>query len=902
MLVRMIGTKVGPRTITSKLGEGGMGAVYLAVHDVLRTKCVVKVLLPQWTENTAMVQRFLAEGRAAAAVRHRNIIGIEDCGQLPGGAWYIVMDYLEGGTLGRFCASHGGPLSVHTTLQILAPVASGLEAVHDAGIIHRDLKPENIFLTQQDDNPHAPVVLDFGICKLSERDGGVVTRTGMFAGTPAYCAPEQLRDLKLVDRRSDVYSLAVIAYQMVTGGWFPYQRGGEDYNQVTAPDLFHRQMSEEPIDPRARFAGVPERWASVVLSALHRDPNRRPSTTRAFVLLLAEATPGDQYQANGTDIVRSYARTLLDIGNMLETVRSPKPAAPPPGPSRYEYGEQLGLGGMAEVYRAKVVGAEGFARTVAIKRVLPHYSSVPQFATMFIQEARIASQLNHPNVVSVLDFARDADDRLMLVMEYVEGCDLWKLAQTGPLPPSTTIHIMVEALRGLGYAHELPASSTEMRGVVHRDVSPQNVLLSWDGTVKVSDFGIAKARSATVATASTMVKGKLAYMSPEQVNGQALDGRSDLFAVGVMLWELLAGERLFGGGGEQESVAKVLFMEVPRPSLVRAETPRDLEAVAMRLLARDLSTRYATADAAIDDLLACKDAPRNGRRELAHLLIERFPNAAGVAGAETSSRPTPNSSAPASQPTPLLRPRLTPNPADATVTPWMPAGTTLGNAASQAVHVRARGQPGTGRARAMLLACAGIATATIVAVAVRAGVAKRRDPTASAATPVVTAYDARPDSASSSELTIATHPVAATVYANGHNLGPSPARLRIPRGQVVQVEARHHGHQNATASVVATNEIHPVTLTLAPLLVQPDAGLPDAALPDAALAGAPFTVSTGRESGETPPATRTGAKPAPPRPRASTSKRPKASGVSDLPQSPPTAPRKPFDPNDALED
>jgi serine/threonine protein kinase len=696
----MIGAKVGHLVVMSKLGEGGMGAVYAAEHELLRKRYAIKLLLPQWTQSEMLVQRFINEALAVAAIQHRNIIGVHDCGQLPDGTWYIVMDYLEGATLARFGGSHGGPMSPHLALQILAPIANGLETAHRAGIVHRDLKPENIFLIHQEQNPHHPILIDWGIAKLGERDGGAITRTGMMAGTPAYMAPEQMRDLKLVDARSDIYALGVIAYQMVTGGYLPYQEEPtlDEFNQLSAAEIYHRQMSRPPIDPRDRVAGISERWASAIRAAIDPDPARRHPSPRAFVLKLAEATEGDAFTASGTDIVRAYANELLEIGNLLETVRGPKPAVSTPAParSRYQLGDRLGAGGMAEVFRATILGAEGFARPVAVKRVLPGFSS-PQFASMFVQEAHLASLLSHPNIVTVLDFDRDPDDRLFLVMEYVEGRDLANLAESGLLPFSAVNFIISEVLRGLGYAHELPTAGP-VRGLVHRDVSPHNVLLSWEGAVKVSDFGIAKAREASAATASTLIKGKVAYMSPEQANGEPLDGRSDLFAVGVMLWGLLTGRALFGEGTPRETLAKVMFGPIPRPGSVRPEVPADLEAVAMRLLERDKSARYANAELAVDDLAACADAPRNGRRELARLLAARFPEAF----AARASHPQHGDSAPPANACPPAPDRVTvrdrraaarelvPQPGT-TATAWPGSETTLRNAASESVgHSRHR--------------------------------------------------------------------------------------------------------------------------------------------------------------------------------------------------------------------
>jgi len=292
------------------------------------------------------------------------------------------------------------------------------------------------------------------------------------------------------------------------------------------------------------------------------------------------------------------------------------------------------------VFIGSTLGAEGFSRRVAIKRVLPGYSDNPSFAQMFVSEAQISSRLAHPNIVSVLDFDRDPDGRLFLVMELVEGKDMDALAASGPLPYPVVIFLISEVLRGLGHAHDLPISAG-MRGIVHRDVSPHNVLLSWDGAVKVSDFGIAKARNASEATASVFIKGKPAYMSPEQANGKPLDGRSDLFAVGVMLWEMLAGQRLFVGADTMSTLAAVLFGQIPRPRSIRPDIPADLEHVTMKLLERDLPARYGSAEEAIDDLLACDQAPKNGREQLMRVLAERFPHEAPVRGSGQRPRATP---------------------------------------------------------------------------------------------------------------------------------------------------------------------------------------------------------------------------------------------------------------------
>lgn len=289
---------------------------------------------------------------------------------------------------------------------------------------------------------------------------------------------------------------------------------------------------------------------------------------------------------------------------------------------RFVFDARIGAGGMAEVFRARRVGVNDFARAVAIKRMLGGFATSTQFRELFIAEARLTSQLVHPNIVSVLDFDRDEDGTLCLVMELVDGCDLATLAGGGLLPLPVVNYIIVEALKGLGHAHGFRRE--EVKGIVHRDVSPHNLLLSWHGEVKVSDFGLAKTWTATAATATQGLKGKPAYMSPEQANSEPLDGRSDLFALGVIMWELLTGRRLFGADDTRASLAAVLFGTVPRPSETRPDVPRDLERVALKLLARDRNARYRHAAGAIADLLACNSARSDGQSMLARTMAERF--------------------------------------------------------------------------------------------------------------------------------------------------------------------------------------------------------------------------------------------------------------------------------------
>jgi serine/threonine protein kinase len=307
------------------------------------------------------------------------------------------------------------------------------------------------------------------------------------------------------------------------------------------------------------------------------------------------------------------------------------PSYPPiVGRRRYEILRRLGAGGMAEVFLCKMHAGEGVSRTVAVKLIREEYAKHPSFRTALAQEAHFASSLVHSNVVAVLDFDQDERERLFLVMDYVDGVDLWKVSTGHALPPSVAIHIAAEVLTGLAYAH---APRNERRGIVHRDVSPQNVLLNWHGVVKLADFGIAKA--ITTSGALSGFRGKAAYMSPEQAAQLPIDARSDLFSLGVVLWELVTGCRLFEGRHPKDLLTRIILGPIPAPSSVRP-IRADLEAVILRLLAKQRDDRYPNAQAAIAALLACHDAPRNGPRELMEYLSMRFPDGSSYVAALTS--------------------------------------------------------------------------------------------------------------------------------------------------------------------------------------------------------------------------------------------------------------------------
>jgi serine/threonine protein kinase len=268
--------------------------------------------------------------------------------------------------------------------------------------------------------------------------------------------------------------------------------------------------------------------------------------------------------------------------------------------------ERVNVGGMAEVFVAKSYGVEGFERVLAIKRILPTMAEDEEFIGMFIDEARISAELTHTNVVHIFELGKQ-DNSYYLAMEYVSGKDVravqeyYRGKQRG-MPVAQAAYIAAKMCEGLDYAHRKRDARGAELNIVHRDVSPQNILLSYEGEVKIIDFGIAKASNRSQHTEAGILKGKFGYMSPEQVQGRPIDRRSDIFAAGVLLYEMLTGERLFTGESDFSTLEKVRAAVVPTPSKLNPDIPPELERVMLKALAREPDDRYAWASDLQEDL------------------------------------------------------------------------------------------------------------------------------------------------------------------------------------------------------------------------------------------------------------------------------------------------------------
>jgi serine/threonine protein kinase len=266
---------------------------------------------------------------------------------------------------------------------------------------------------------------------------------------------------------------------------------------------------------------------------------------------------------------------------------------------RYALFDEIASGGMATVHLGRLMGAAGFSRVVAIKRLHRQYVRDPEFVSMLIDEARLAARIRHPNVVPTLDVV-NTDGELFLVMEYVQGESLMRLLRAArkleqPIEPAIAVAIITGVLHGLHAAHTAVGEQGEELGIVHRDVSPQNVMVGSDGVPRVLDFGIAKATGRVQTTKDGQIKGKLAYMAPEQLAGDAVGPYTDVYAASLVLWEALAGRRTFEANQEAELFGQVLLGANEPPSDHNPEVSPALDELVMRGLARNHDDRFATA-------------------------------------------------------------------------------------------------------------------------------------------------------------------------------------------------------------------------------------------------------------------------------------------------------------------
>ena len=357
------------------------------------------------------------------------------------------------------------------------------------------------------------------------------------------------------------------------------------------------------------------------------DPPRSRTSTK-----FAAVPPKQKTDGSGVDLAAVAEGAISSVTPPPGTIQVPKFVAPAGGRGAVErvYGpyrllEKVAVGGMAEVFKAKRSGVEGFEKQVAVKRILPHLSNNKEFVDMFVNEAKMVAGLTHPNIVQIFDLGK-IDPTYYIAMEYVHGRDLRSIMKRAKdrgarIPMDLSVLIVREVCSALEYAHRKKDSRGRPLRIIHRDVSPQNILISYEGDVKLTDFGIAKAAARATTTDRGALRGKLLYMSPEQANGKPMDHRSDVFSLGICFYEMLTDRRPFIADSERSILDAVRECRVLPPASINSRVPERLDKIVMKALARDPAERYQEASDMYKDL---EKFLREGGKSLTQLELARF--------------------------------------------------------------------------------------------------------------------------------------------------------------------------------------------------------------------------------------------------------------------------------------
>jgi serine/threonine-protein kinase len=504
----------------------------------------------------------------------------------------------------------------------------------------------------------------------------------------------------------------------------------------------------------------------------------------------------------------------------------------------------LGEGGAASAFLAVAQGPAGFNKLVVLKVLRRTYAEEPELLELFLDEARIAARLNHPNVVQTYEVASEAGTCFM-AMEYLDGQAYSKVLQRGwqkdPLPLAMHLRVLAEGLAGLEYAHTLEDFNGRPLGLVHRDVSPHNIVVTYGGHVKILDFGIAKVVDSNVRTETGVFRGKPAYAAPEQAKGDAFDRRADIYAMGLILWEVLAGRRLRGGGVAAQMVAACTDQDGASPRSVNPDVPEDLERICLRALRRNPDERYPTAlemqqdiEAVLQRLGAPVSAAALGQRvsemfDKDRAKLRRLIEMQLALGAATPIRLVDDLN-PA-----FVRER----PADSAPSPTAPTTTTTTEepGRSSARHVWLGAAMLAGASISAALAATGLHRPREASAVVSAATSEPRPAVAAPAEATASAPAAAPvgsDMPARSRVAIDAVPPAARLFLDGVALGGNPSEGSVPRdGALHRVRAEASGYTSAERVVVADKDLT-VHLTLAAV-----AGRSEAARPSGPRPGAP---------------------------------------------------------------
>jgi serine/threonine protein kinase len=608
--------KQSPYQIERVLGQGLFTAAYLAHHEEVELKVVVRVLRPEFVSQPHVRAGFLDLSKRSVHFIHHNLVVTRDVRSFPDRhIYYTVRDYIDGVTLQKLLES-GKRFEPLQIVKILCQLLEALTPVHRSGASHGGINPSNIYLGRDDrailGDPFLPMQ---GIAVALER----------LSYDYRYAPPEMFRSGGVLGPRSDFYALGCVAYELMCGeppfvsdNHFqlaikhdsePVRPASQRGSQLgRAGDAFLQRLLAKAVGDR--FADLDEalRALDLLYQTLQPQapPDRHDQRTAAeatmapppaepSVPLLHEASL-IKYDTRQSVLPFSESGFATDSGAMAPERPGQALQPPPEQIGRYRILGMLGQGGMGVVYKARDTALN---RLVALKMVQAAEHAHPETVVRFHREAVAVAQLQHPNIVQIYDVGVE-QGQSYFALEFVEGGSLAHKWRREAQPAREAAHMLEILARAVGYAHE--------RGILHRDLKPANVLLRADGTPKITDFGLAKVKDqderAGYDTSLGTVMGTPVYMSPEQFQGQTAEiGRlSDVYALGVMLYEGLTGRPPFWDGSMSRLIHGLLTQEAPPPSRLQPTVPPELDTICLKCLQKDPAQRYASAEALAEDL------------------------------------------------------------------------------------------------------------------------------------------------------------------------------------------------------------------------------------------------------------------------------------------------------------
>jgi len=562
--MELVGRTLGKYRIEEFIGRGSMSACYRAVNTVLGTTVALRVLSPEYRNEPLVVTAFQEKAHYGALVSHPSIINVHDL-VMEGEDLFVVAEFVDGPKLSDVITERG-PMGAKDGLRILSRVADALACAHETGAVHRNITPHNIKIR----NDGTPVVIDFGMAIVMK---DFFPSKGDTEGRLKYMSPEELREGD-VDYRTDLWGLGVTAYFLFTGKHpFP----GESTEAIRTQILSGRVSAT----PSRLHSGLPRDIDGLVDRLLAADPKDRFGSAREVQeelkrLLEILAGPDEDTVTMGPpDLSRPKFGSLSTVRHRDF------------GP--YRLLELKGAGSFAMVYMAE---DRRTGRLVALKHLKPEYADSEDIIERFRQEAQIAQRIDHPNVVRFFEFGvEERDDGhtdIYFTMEYIEGPRLKDLIPAGrPMQLPRALDVALQIAQGLHAAHEV--------GIIHRDLKPGNILLDKEGKALVADFGVAVAHFVEKRlTNPGQLMGTYAYMSPEQASGEEVVPASDLYSLGVILYEMLTGDIPIKDGPPLLMLRSITEDE-PAPFLASREVPPALQELTMQLLRKAPSGRARSA-------------------------------------------------------------------------------------------------------------------------------------------------------------------------------------------------------------------------------------------------------------------------------------------------------------------